>query len=104
MTAPDANYGLDGVIVPNFSDRNEFRLPDYYRLDVSYTIKRGLLRTVKYKDSFTFSVYNLLGQAVIMASPNSDTYQVDMTSLDVGIYLANIKTETGIKTIRIIKK
>ena len=50
------------------------------------------------------SVYNLLGQAVIMASPNSDTYQVDMTSLDTGIYLTNIKTETGIKTIRIIKE
>lgn len=62
LTGPDANYGLDGVIIPNFSDRNKFRLPDYYRLDVSYTIKRGLLRTVKYKDNFTFSVYNLLAR------------------------------------------
>ena len=59
LTAPDANYGLNSVIIPNFSDRNEFRLPDYHRLDVSYTLKRGFLRTMKYKDSFTFSIYNV---------------------------------------------
>ncbi|NJN26026.1 MAG: TonB-dependent receptor [Cyclobacteriaceae bacterium] len=62
LTAPDANYALNGTIVPNFSNRNEYRMPDYIRLDVSYTIQRGLLRTARYKDSFTFSVYNLLAR------------------------------------------
>jgi predicted aconitase with swiveling domain len=63
------------------------------------------LWNVQAREAITeISVYNLLGQAVIMASPNSDTYQVDMTSLDSGIYLANVKTETGNKTIRIIKQ
>ncbi|MCK5102918.1 MAG: TonB-dependent receptor, partial [Cyclobacteriaceae bacterium] len=51
LTGPDSNYGLRDAIIPNYSDRNKFRLPDYHRLDVSYTIQRGLLRTHKYKDS-----------------------------------------------------
>jgi hypothetical protein len=59
LTGPDSNYAVDGTIVPNFSDRNELRLPAYHRLDVSYTIKRGLFRNKKYKDNFTFSIYNL---------------------------------------------
>ncbi len=62
LTGPDSNYGLGEAIVSNFSERNKFRLPDYHRLDVSYTIQRGLLRTHKYKDSFTFSIYNLYGR------------------------------------------
>lgn len=62
LTGPDSNYGLRDAIIPNYSDRNKFRLPDYHRLDVSYTIQRGLLRTYRYKDSFTFSIYNLYGR------------------------------------------
>jgi hypothetical protein len=59
LTAPDANYALDDYIVPNYSERNKYRLPDNHRLDVSYTIQRGIFRTYRYKDSFTFSIYNL---------------------------------------------
>ena len=59
LTGPDANYNLNNYIIPNYSSRNEFRLPDYHRLDVSYTIERGKLRTSRYKDSFTISIYNL---------------------------------------------
>lgn len=59
LTGPDSNYSLEGYLVPGYSERNEFRLPDYHRLDVSYTIERGKLRTNRFKDSFTISIYNL---------------------------------------------
>jgi len=59
LTGPDANYNLSDYIVPNYSARNEFRLPNYHRLDVSYTIERGKLRTNRLKDSFTISIYNV---------------------------------------------
>ena len=59
LTAPDNNYGLDDYIVPGYSERNRYRIPDFHRLDVSYTLQRGLFRTHKYKDSFTLSLYNL---------------------------------------------
>jgi len=59
LTVPNSNYSLDDYIVPNYSDRNEYRLPNIHRLDSSYTIQRGVFRTHKYKDSLTFSIYNL---------------------------------------------
>jgi hypothetical protein len=59
LTGPNSNYRLDDYIVPNYSDRNEYRLPNIHRLDVSYTIQRGVFRTYRYKDSLTFSIYNL---------------------------------------------
>ncbi len=59
LTGPESNYSLDGYLLPNYSARNEFRLPDYHRLDVSYTIERGKLRTKRFKDSFTLSIYNV---------------------------------------------
>jgi hypothetical protein len=59
LTAPDANYGLEDYFIPNYSERNRYRLPANHRLDVSYTIQRGIFRTYKFKDSITFSIYNL---------------------------------------------
>ncbi|MEM9984201.1 MAG: TonB-dependent receptor, partial [Bacteroidota bacterium] len=45
--------------VPIFSERNITRLPDYHRLDLSYTFDDGLLRRDGLKTDITFSVYNL---------------------------------------------
>jgi hypothetical protein len=59
IAVPAANYYVDNIIVPHFTERNQYRIPDYHRLDVSYTIKRNVVRKRRYKDSFTFSIYNL---------------------------------------------
>jgi hypothetical protein len=59
ITVPGSYYIVDGVFIPEFSGRNEFRIPAYHRLDISYTIKRNVIKKKRYKDSFTFSIYNL---------------------------------------------
>lgn len=60
VTAPVSNYFIgDGGVFLNFSDRNQYRIPDYHRLDISYTITRSAVRTKRYKSSLTFSVYNI---------------------------------------------
>jgi len=63
VTAATSDYliGQNGLF-PNFSDRNDYRVADYHRLDVSYTIARGEVRTKRYKSSLTFSVYNVYGR------------------------------------------
>ena len=63
ITAASSDYliGTDGLF-PNFSNRNNFRVADYHRLDVSYTIARGEVRTKRYKSSLTFSIYNVYGR------------------------------------------
>ncbi len=54
-----ANYLAGSVAVPVYSERNQYRIPDYWRLDVSITINNVFN---KIDDNLTFSVYNLLGR------------------------------------------
>jgi ferric enterobactin receptor len=59
VTAPVTAYLVNGLYVPHYSERNQFRIPDYHRLDVSYTLNTSPFRRQKYTGSFTFSVYNV---------------------------------------------
>ncbi len=60
-------YQVDRQAVPHFSDRNEFRIPDYVRLDLAITAADNIWKfdrkkPKKYKESMTFSIYNVLGR------------------------------------------
>ncbi len=58
ITAPVSNFGIDNVLnVPIFSERNQFRIPDYHRLDIAYTI--GPFGKKNGSNNLTFSIYNL---------------------------------------------
>ncbi len=59
ITAPVAAYSIGTVEVPHFSPRNLFRIPDYHRLDLAYTLNRNAVRNAKFKGSLTFSIYNI---------------------------------------------
>lgn len=54
-----STYLVNGVTIPNYSSRNEFRLQNYFRIDISITTG-SLFRKVD--DSLNFGVYNLLGR------------------------------------------
>ncbi|SIN72122.1 TonB-dependent receptor [Algoriphagus halophilus] len=59
VTGLTSNYVVGGVFVPNFGNRNEFRIPNYFRIDFSY-LTNGFVR--KWDDKINFSVYNLTGR------------------------------------------
>ncbi|MBB6326038.1 hypothetical protein FHS59_001666 [Algoriphagus iocasae] len=59
ISAVNASYILNGLFVPDYSGRNEYRVPDYFRVDVSYTVEKVFS---KKGDSLNFSIYNLLGR------------------------------------------
>ncbi|MEM9649335.1 MAG: TonB-dependent receptor plug domain-containing protein, partial [Bacteroidota bacterium] len=62
VTFPIGTYFLEGVEYPLFSDRNKFRIPDFYRLDLSFNIE-GNHKIKKFAHSFwNISVYNVLGR------------------------------------------
>jgi hypothetical protein len=62
VTYPITSYYIGNKLVVEYSDRNEYRIPDYSRLDVSCTIN-GNLRSKKIANPhLIFSVYNLLGR------------------------------------------
>ncbi|MBX2815383.1 MAG: TonB-dependent receptor [Saprospiraceae bacterium] len=59
-TPPLGNYITEnGLVVPIYSQRNQFRIPDYHRLDVAYTLGKGYKKDKKIQTSWTLSVYNV---------------------------------------------
>lgn len=62
VTYPIGSYNYRGVDHVFYSNRNEFRIPDYYRLDVGLNIE-GNHKIKKFVHSFwNISIYNLLGR------------------------------------------
>ena len=62
VTIPTSSYTLDGVRVFDVSSRNNFRIPNTHRLDISVTLDGSNKANKKWKNSFTFSLYNLYSQ------------------------------------------
>ncbi len=57
-TFPTGRFIYGNVIAPVYSDRNDYRLPDYHRLDLGLTINEKEKPGRKYHHSWVFSVYN----------------------------------------------
>jgi len=62
VTFPLGQFEFNNADFVFFSDRNEFRIPDFYRLDLSINVE-GNHRIKKFAHSFwNFSIYNVLGR------------------------------------------
>ena len=62
ITYPVGYFQYGGVTRFFFSDRNEFRVPDYIRLDLAATYNGNLLARKLNHSSLTFAIYNVLGR------------------------------------------
>jgi hypothetical protein len=62
ITYPVAYYNFLNVNRVFYSERNEFRIPDYMRLDFAATINGNLKAKKLNHSSLTFTVYNALGR------------------------------------------
>jgi len=62
ITYPIGKYNYNGAEYTLYSDRNKYRIPDYYRLDIGLNIE-GNHKIKKLAHSFwNISVYNVLGR------------------------------------------
>lgn len=61
-TYAEGRYRYDGVIIPDYSERNNYRIPDYHRLDLSVTLGESLKKNKRWTGSWTLSVYNVYGR------------------------------------------
>ena len=62
VTYPVGSYFQNGLELVVYSDRNAFRIPDYYRLDLSFNVD-GNHKLNKIAHSFwNVSIYNVLGR------------------------------------------
>jgi hypothetical protein len=63
ITIPVSKFSYDVYLsVLNYSERNEYRIPDYHRLDLSLTIKDKPRKTKKFKSEWIISLFNVYGR------------------------------------------
>ncbi len=62
ITYPVSVYYVDGQPHLDYSKRNAYRIPDYFRMDLSLAIEGNLKRNKPMHSSFVLSVYNLTGR------------------------------------------
>lgn len=65
-SAPVSFYEFNGEEVPIYGQRNNARLPDYHRLDLSANYKLNRNREKKYQHEVSFSIFNFYGRKNIL--------------------------------------
>lgn len=58
FTLPTGRYEFGGNILPIYTGRNEYRLPDYHRLDLSVTIRGKDKPDKRWQGEWNISIYN----------------------------------------------
>lgn len=61
-TPPIGKYIIDGAQRVYYADRNQFRIPDYYRMDLAMNIEGNHRIKKLAHSSWTLAVYNVLGR------------------------------------------
>jgi|WetSurSiteA1Bulk_404760.scaffolds.fasta_scaffold00370_5 hypothetical protein len=62
ITYPVGFFYQDNIKVPLYSKRNEYRIPDYFRMDFSVKLEGNLAARKFAHGTWIFSVYNLTGR------------------------------------------
>ncbi|MCP4521234.1 MAG: TonB-dependent receptor [Cytophagales bacterium] len=63
FTPPASKYTYQGVTLAHYELRNNDRIPDYHRLDLSATLKNKKKKpTQRWESSWNFSIYNVYGR------------------------------------------
>jgi hypothetical protein len=63
ITLPIAQYYYDGAERVYYSERNQYRIPDYFRTDFSVNIDGNHKVHQRFHNSWSFGIYNLTGRA-----------------------------------------
>lgn len=62
ITLPVSKYKYDGGEFVYYSDRNAYRIPDYFRMDLAINIEPSHKLTLLTHSTISFGVYNLTGR------------------------------------------
>ncbi len=87
FTLPAGRYEIGGNILPLYTGRNEYRLPDYHRLDLSVTFRDKKKPGKKWFSEWNISVYNAYARKnpwtlnFIQDENNPDVTYAEMTYL-----------------------
>lgn len=97
ITYPVGKYVFSNSEYVLYSDRNAFRIPDYYRLDVGVNIEGNHKRKKLAHSFWNFSIYNLLGRnnpySIYFVTENGDVkaYKTSIFSIPIPTLTYNFK-------------
>ncbi|MFD2552143.1 T9SS type A sorting domain-containing protein [Bizionia sediminis] len=94
-TAYTLDITVESLSTNEFQQANGFT---YYPNPVTNLLTVEGTQTIQ-----SLSVFNLLGQAVLRATPNEVYHKLDMSNLQSGVYVVKINTASGTETLRVIK-
>lgn len=97
VTYPIGKYTSNNSEFVLYSDRNQFRIPDYYRLDLSFNVE-GNHKIEKFAHSFwNISIYNVLGRnnpySIFFVTDNGEVkaYQSSIFSIPIPTITYNFR-------------
>ncbi|GAB3698621.1 TonB-dependent receptor [Spirosoma flavus] len=61
-TAPEGFIRYQNRTYPYYDERNQYRIPDYHRLDFAWNIYNPSMKNRRWQGHWTFTVYNLYGR------------------------------------------
>jgi len=77
VTVPTAKFFTpDGRLVYDYSYKNNYRLPNYQRLDVGFTKEINSSNRFDYREFYGVNIYNVLGKNNVMVARFQDTNTV----------------------------
>lgn len=98
ITVPVYGFTVDGYGVAYFSGRNEFRIPDYHRLDIAFVVEGSHKLKKPWSGSWTISFLNIYGRRnaysyfFVSDTPGKiDTYQLSILGTIVPSVTYNFK-------------
>ncbi len=59
VSIPTASYSVDGNLIMDFDERNNYRIPDYHRMDLSVILEGTNRKNKRIESSWLFSIYNV---------------------------------------------
>ena len=86
VTYPNGQYEYNGIRIPSYTNRNEFRLPTYHRLDLSANYTPNPNKTKGFRGHWVFGVYNIYNRrnaASISFTQNRDTSRNEAVRLAI---------------------
>lgn len=99
ITYPVSVYYVNGEPYLDYSSRNAYRIPDYFRIDLSMAVEGNLRRHKFMHSSFVFSVYNLTGRknpySVYFNTSNGQITGYSYSVIGVPIFTVTWKFKLG---------
>jgi ferric enterobactin receptor len=78
ITYPSDKYFVDGIYIPNFTNRNQAKIPDYHRLDLSLNIEPKQ-KNRRFQGSWVIAIYNLYARrnaySIFFRTKNDNIFQ-----------------------------